>query len=65
VVPYKYIRELVGFQKGTLKQVDVHGGTLEGFCIMITGKLMNKEIVFGTPSSKCFTHGCARGFWGE
>jgi hypothetical protein len=44
VVPYKYIRELVGFQKGTLKQVDVHGGTLEGFCIMIAGKLMNKEL---------------------
>jgi hypothetical protein len=31
VVPYEYIRELLGFQKGAPKQVDVHGGTLEGF----------------------------------
>jgi hypothetical protein len=23
----------------------------------------NKEILSGTPSSKCFTHGCAKGFW--
>jgi hypothetical protein len=28
VVPYEYIRELLGFQKGALEQVDVHGGTL-------------------------------------
>jgi hypothetical protein len=28
-------------------------------------KLTNKEIVSETPSSNCFTHGCARGFWGE
>jgi hypothetical protein len=27
--------ELLGFQKGTLEQVDVHGGTLEGFWSMI------------------------------
>jgi hypothetical protein len=31
VVPYEYIRELLGFQKGAPEQVDVHGGTLEGF----------------------------------
>jgi hypothetical protein len=30
VVPYD-IRELLGFQKGAPEQVDVHGGTLEGF----------------------------------
>jgi hypothetical protein len=28
-------------------------------------ELTNKEIVSRTPSSKCFTHGCAKGFWGE
>jgi hypothetical protein len=24
-----------------------------------------KKILSGTPSSKSFTHGCAKGFWGE
>jgi hypothetical protein len=38
VVPYKYIWELLGFQKGAPEQVDVHGGTLEGFWSMIAGK---------------------------
>jgi hypothetical protein len=31
VNPYEYIWELLGFQKGAPGQVDVHGGTLEGF----------------------------------
>jgi hypothetical protein len=31
VVPYEYVRELLGFQKGAPKQVDVHGDTLEDF----------------------------------
>jgi hypothetical protein len=26
---------------------------------------VNKEILAGNPSSKWFTHGCAKGFWGE
>jgi hypothetical protein len=38
VVPYEYIRELLGFQKGAPKQVNVHGGTLEGFWSMIAGE---------------------------
>jgi hypothetical protein len=38
VVPYEYIRELLGFQKGAPEQVDVHGGTLEGFWRMIAGE---------------------------
>jgi hypothetical protein len=35
VVPYEYIRELLGFQKGAPEQVDVHGDTLEGRYIAI------------------------------
>jgi hypothetical protein len=35
VVPYEYIRKLLGFQKGAPEHVDVHGGTLEGFWSMI------------------------------
>jgi hypothetical protein len=38
VVPYEYIRELLGFQKGALEQLDVHGGRLEGFWKMIAGE---------------------------
>jgi hypothetical protein len=38
VVPYEYIREFLGFQKGAPKQVGVHGSTLEGFWSMITGE---------------------------
>jgi hypothetical protein len=64
VVPYD-IRELIGFQKGALEQVYVHEGTLEGFWSVITEEPINKEILSGTPSFKCFTHGCAKGFWGE
>jgi hypothetical protein len=38
VVPYEYIRELLGFQKGAPEEVDVHGGTLEGSWRMIAGE---------------------------
>jgi hypothetical protein len=38
VVPYEYIRELLGFQNGAPEQVDVHGGTLESFWSMIAGE---------------------------
>jgi hypothetical protein len=56
VVPYENIRELLGFQKGSSEKVDVPEGT---------GKPTNKGIPSGTPSSKYFTHGCVKGFWGE
>jgi hypothetical protein len=38
VVPYEYIKELLSFQKGAPEQVDVHGGTLEGFWSTIMGE---------------------------
>jgi hypothetical protein len=37
VDPYEYTWELLGFQMGAPEQVDVHGGTLEGFWSMIAG----------------------------
>jgi hypothetical protein len=37
VVPYEYIRELLGFQKEAPEQVDVHEGILDGFWSMIAG----------------------------
>jgi hypothetical protein len=38
VVPYEYIMELLGFQKRAPEQVDVHGGTLEGFWSILAGE---------------------------
>jgi hypothetical protein len=38
VVPYEYIRELLGFQKGSHEQMDVQEGTLDGFWSMIAGE---------------------------
>jgi hypothetical protein len=45
--------------------VGVHGGTLEDFLSMIAGEAHQQRNTIRTPLSKCFTHGCARGFWGE
>jgi hypothetical protein len=36
VVPYENIRELLGFQKGAPKKVDVPGGMLDGFWNLIS-----------------------------
>jgi hypothetical protein len=38
VVPYEYIRELLGFQKGAPKLVDAPEGMLDGFWNMILGE---------------------------
>jgi hypothetical protein len=38
VVPYEYIRELLGLQKGAPKKVDVPEGMLDGFWNMISGE---------------------------
>jgi hypothetical protein len=38
VVPYEYIRELLGFQKGAPEQVEVQVNALEGFWRMIAGE---------------------------
>jgi hypothetical protein len=38
VVPYEYIRELLGFQKGAPEKVDVSEGMLDGFWNLIFGE---------------------------
>jgi hypothetical protein len=38
VVPYEYIRELLRFQKGAPKKVDVPDGMLDGFWNLISGE---------------------------
>jgi hypothetical protein len=38
VVPYEYVRELLGFQKGAPEKVDVPDGLLDGFWNLISGE---------------------------
>jgi hypothetical protein len=38
VVPYEYVRELLGFQKGAPEKVDVRDGLLDGFWNLISGE---------------------------
>jgi hypothetical protein len=57
MVPYEYIRELLGFQKGVLEQVYVHGGTLEGFWSVIEGGAYQQNSI-RIPSSKYVTLLC-------
>jgi hypothetical protein len=47
MVPYEYIREWLGFQKGAPEQVYVHGGTSEGFFSVTREEPINKEMVSG------------------
>jgi hypothetical protein len=54
VVPYEYIRELLGFQKGAPEQVDVHGGTLEGFWNMIAGEDHQRSNTIQNPIIQVF-----------
>jgi hypothetical protein len=54
VVPYEYIRELLGFQKGAPEQVEVHGGTLEGFWRMIAGEANRQRSSIRKPIIKVF-----------
>jgi hypothetical protein len=42
--------------------MEAHGKVFGG---LSREKLTNEEILSRTPSSKSFTHGCAKGFWGE
>jgi hypothetical protein len=57
VVPFEYIRELLGFQKGARKQVDVHGGTLEGFWSMIAGEAHQQRNSTRDPIIQVFHSG--------
>jgi hypothetical protein len=54
VVPYEYIRELLDLQKGAPEQVDVHGGTLEGFWSMIAGEAHQQRNSIRNPIIQVF-----------
>jgi hypothetical protein len=54
VVPYEYIRELLGFQKGAPEQVDVHGGTLDVFWSMIAEGAHQQRNSIRNPITQVF-----------
>jgi hypothetical protein len=54
VVPYEYIRELLGFQKGAPEQVDVHGDILEDFWSMIAGEAHRQRNSIRNPIIQVF-----------
>jgi hypothetical protein len=64
VVPYEYVRELIGFHKGAPEKVDVPPDMLDGFWNLISGEAHQQRIASATPLSKYSTLGCARGYWG-
>jgi hypothetical protein len=65
VVPYEYVREPLGFQKGAPEKVDVPNGLLDGFWNLISGEAhQQRTIASVTPLSKYSTLGRARGYWG-
>jgi hypothetical protein len=66
VVPYEYIRELLGFQKGAPEQVYVHEGTLEGFFwSVITERDHQRRNIIWNPIIQVFHSWMPKGFWGE
>jgi hypothetical protein len=65
VDPREYIWELLGFQKGAPNKCMCMKAHWKVFGVWSQEEPINKEILAGTPSSKCFTHGCAKGFLGK
>jgi hypothetical protein len=54
VVPYEQIRELLGFQKGTLEKVDVPEGMLDEFWNLISGEAHQQRNSIRNPIRQVF-----------
>jgi hypothetical protein len=54
VVPYEHIRELLGFQKEALENVDVPEGMLDGFWNMISGEAHQQRNSIRNPIIQLF-----------
>jgi hypothetical protein len=54
VVPYEYIRKLLGFQKGAPELVDVPEGMLDGFWNMIMGGAHRQRNTIRNPIIQVF-----------
>jgi hypothetical protein len=65
VVPYEYIREFLGFQKGAPEQVNVQEGTLDGFWSMIAGGAHQQRNSIWNPIIQVFHSWMCKRIWGE
>jgi hypothetical protein len=54
VVPYKYIRELLGFQKGAPEKFDMPDGMLDGFWNLISGEAHQQHNSMCNPIIQVF-----------
>jgi hypothetical protein len=54
VVPYEYIRELLGFQKGAPEKVDVPDGMLDGFWNLISEEAHQQQNSIRNPIIQVF-----------
>jgi hypothetical protein len=54
VVPYEYIRELLGFQKETPEKVDMLDGMLDGFWNLISGEAHQQSNSIRNPVIQVF-----------
>jgi hypothetical protein len=54
VVPYEYVRELLGFQKGAPEKVDVPDGLLDGFWNLIFGQAHQQHNSIRNPIIQVF-----------
>jgi hypothetical protein len=54
VVPYEYVRELLGFQKGAPEKVNVPGGLLDGFWNLISRKAHQQRNSIRNPIIQVF-----------
>jgi hypothetical protein len=54
VVPYKYVRELLRFQKGAPEKVDVPDGLLNGFWNLISGEAHQQRNSIRNPIIQVF-----------
>jgi hypothetical protein len=54
VVPYEYVRELLGFQKGASEKVDVPDGLLDGFWNLISGEAHQQSNSIRNPIIQVF-----------
>jgi hypothetical protein len=54
VVPYEYVREVLGFQKGAPEKVDVPDGLLDGFWNLISGEAHQQRNSIRNPIIQVF-----------
>jgi hypothetical protein len=54
VIPYEYVRELLGFQKGAPEKDDVTDGMLDGFWRLISGEAHQQRNCISNPIIQVF-----------